>query len=105
MTILLLALLALAAGAALDLRRRLRVERARPCAMCALHVAARMALRADLAQETLRADLAQERRVSAEWRAEAARQGALADAVSVSPYEPQGDADPEAVTVETGAIR
>lgn len=96
MSILLLALLVLAAGVAVDLSRRLHVERERPCAMCALHVAARMALRADLAQE---------RRVSAAWRAEAARWEALADAVRVSPHEPQGDADPEATTVETGAVR
>ena len=96
MSLLLLALFALAAGSALDLSRRLRVERARPCAMCTLHVAARMALRADLTQE---------RHVSAAWRAEAARSAAQADAVSVAPHEPQGDADPEATTVETGAVR
>ena len=102
MVITLLFLLVLAAGIAVNLsrrlhveRERLRVERERPCAMCALHVAARMALRADLAQE---------RRVSAAWRA-AARRATAWDVVVVGCPVEVGNADPEAVTVETGAIR
>mgnify|MGYP001584493085 CR=1 FL=1 len=107
MTLLLLAALALACGVALALSRRLQVERKR-------HAGQAMVLA--LAQEwgaALAADLREERRVSAAWRAAAKRATAwdvvvvgcpeVGDAVSVSPHEPQ--ADPDAVTPETGAVR